>query len=329
MKVFVTGATGVLGTHTVERLATRGHTVYGLARDERGERRVAHRGGTPVSGDIFEPSTYESEAAEADAVVHAATAIPTDTKPDADAWERNDRVRRDGAERLLEVIDPADLEVFVFPSVVWAYRDPEGAYIDESAPPNPDRTTRSAVETERRLEAAFGDSSVALSILRLGWLYGPRSGQTRRLAHGLVSGNVPVVGSGWLGRGETVVSLCHSVDAARAISTAIEERVGGTFHIVDEEPITTRELFSTFAMRLGADEPGWVPWWIARFVVGKDFVRFLTSDFPTSNDRFKAATDWEPAHPRFADGIDDVIGAWDAADVLTVRDGTLQFDLEE
>lgn len=77
MKVFVTGATGVLGRRAVERLADRGHEVHGLARDDAGASLVESCGGSPRRGDVLNPTSVgRAIDDDVEAIVHAATSFP-------------------------------------------------------------------------------------------------------------------------------------------------------------------------------------------------------------------------------------------------------------
>lgn len=316
MRVFVAGATGVLGKRLVGELTGRGHEVVGLTRDENGDRLVEGRGGVPRRGDVLDRPSVLEAVDEADVVVHAATRLPTDAETTADDWERNDRVRLEGGRNLLAAATAVDAERVVFPSVVWAYRRPDGSEIDVDAPPNPDRTTRSAVETERLIREAADESGFEATVLRYGWFYGPDSVQTREIATGLLERDLPIVGDGLLGRGETLVSTIHADDAARAMAAAIDAGASGTWHVVDDQPVTTDAFFGTFAEILEADPPRRVPAWLAKRVVAEDLVRFLTSDFPASNDRFVEAVGWEPTYPTVTDGLEAVVERWRTEGVL-------------
>lgn len=122
MKVFIAGATGVLGKRLVDRLTDSGHEVVGLSRDDTGDRVVERRGGIPRRGDVLEPETLERAIGDdVEVLVHAATAIPDSTKPSDEEWARNDRVRLEGAKNLLTAA-PGGLRQVLFPSVVWVAR---------------------------------------------------------------------------------------------------------------------------------------------------------------------------------------------------------------
>src|SRR5579871_3954870 len=72
MHVFLTGATGYLGSHAAARLLAAGHAVNGLARDDAAEAGLRQRGVTPFRGDLRRPEALADAARAADAVVHAA-----------------------------------------------------------------------------------------------------------------------------------------------------------------------------------------------------------------------------------------------------------------
>lgn len=310
MKVFITGATGVVGERLVNKFSNKGHEVVGLARDQTGERTVKDAGGVPHHGDVFEKDTLYNGAKGADVVVHAATALPTETKTTEEDWNKNDQVRLTGGRNVLDAAKEVGADQFITHSVVWAVRAEDGSEIDESSPPNTDRTTESAIEFERVVQNQLKQTDITATTLRLGWLYGPESGQFKNMGEFLADGDLPVIGSGLLGRGDTTVSLLHTEDAARAMVTAAEQEASGLYHVVDNQPVTTAEFFEEFAAQMGVDEPSSIPPWIAKFFVGNDMVQFLTNDFPTSNQQFAATTGWEPKYSTYREGIRDIVQTW-------------------
>ncbi len=76
MKIFIAGATGVLGRRLIQQFEARGHSVLGLVRTVRGEQIVQAQGGEPRRADLFNPDALAAVAEGADVVIHAATAIP-------------------------------------------------------------------------------------------------------------------------------------------------------------------------------------------------------------------------------------------------------------
>ncbi|MEY2455437.1 MAG: hypothetical protein QOK06_531, partial [Acidimicrobiaceae bacterium] len=97
MRVFVAGATGVLGRATVPRLIEAGHEVTGVARSPEKAAQLVAQGARPVEVDLFDPAAVRATVQDHDAVVHMATSIPPLTKCwRTMAWATNDRLRREG-----------------------------------------------------------------------------------------------------------------------------------------------------------------------------------------------------------------------------------------
>ncbi|WP_135854438.1 NAD-dependent epimerase/dehydratase family protein [Halorussus salinus] len=317
MNVFVAGASGVLGRRLVAELAERGHEVVGLTRDESGDRTVRAEGGAPRRGDVLDRDSLRAAAADADIVVHAATAIPTDGKPTDADWDRNDRVRREGARNLTAVAEEVGADRFVQQSVVWVARRPDGSEFDETADPNPDRSTRSALDAERIAAEAADDAGFETTVVRCGFFYAHDSAHVRSFAERSLAGRMPIVGGGLLGRGDAELSVLHADDAARAFAEAALGTETGLYHVVDDRPVTTADFLRALAERLDAPDPRRVPGWLAKHLVGEETVRLLTSPMPTTARRFRRDFDWEPRYPTYREGLDAVTERWR-------EDGTLR-----
>src|SRR5215207_9463923 len=100
MRVFIAGATGVLGRRLIQQFKSRGHDVVGLARRSEAEQAIQALGATSRSADLFNPDSLASAADGADVVIHAATAIPTRARQSRQDWAPNDRIRREGTRAL-------------------------------------------------------------------------------------------------------------------------------------------------------------------------------------------------------------------------------------
>src|ERR1700686_5467608 len=96
MKVFIAGATGVLGRRVVRLLVAEGHQVVGLSRSPANSEWLSQNGARPASGDLFDLEHVALLAAGCEAVLHLATAIPNKTRISLADWAANDRIRRDG-----------------------------------------------------------------------------------------------------------------------------------------------------------------------------------------------------------------------------------------
>ncbi|WP_117591427.1 NAD-dependent epimerase/dehydratase family protein [Haloprofundus halophilus] len=316
MRVFVAGATGVLGRRLVSQFADRGHEVVGLTRDAEGDDLVADRGGEPYRGDLFDADSLALAAEGADVVVHAATSIPTDPLAAENEWERNDRVRREGARALTTAAASVGATQYLQQSVVWVAANSRGDFFDESSPPQPTRLTQSAVDAEQIAMAASETAPFSASILRCGVFYAPDAVHTRQYAERLLRRRLPAISRGPLGRGEVVIAPLHADDAASAFVAAAESEATGRWHVVDDEPVSTREFLETFAALLDAPRPIPLPAWVVRMTVGPAAVSQFTTSMPTTNDRFRESTGWDPTYPTYREGLRQVVDRWQG-------DGTL------
>lgn len=320
MRVFIAGATGVLGRRLVDRCAERGYEVIGLARDAAGEQLIRERGGKPYRGDVLDQEGLLAAVESADAIVNAVSKVPVDTDPDEDQWERNDRVRRAGTENLLSAAEAWGVDRFIQSSVVWVARQPDGSEFDEESPPNPDASVESAFDAEEMALEAAKEGDFDSVVLRCGYFYSPDAAHTRLFARRLIDGKLPIVGTGMTGRGDATLSFCHVDDAAAAYLAAIEGDATGRFHVVDDDPATFARFLEEFADRLGASSPTRVPASMAKFVVGENVLRLITESMPTTNEKFRNTFGWEPQYSTVEDGLTQAVEEWIGTGMLAESD---------
>ena len=99
MKIFITGATGVLGKAVITDLLAGGHVVYALSRSEANTEVLQRLGAKPVPADLFDSQALVQALAgcEAEAILHLATSIPSPMQLGRrSAWQENDHIRREG-----------------------------------------------------------------------------------------------------------------------------------------------------------------------------------------------------------------------------------------
>jgi nucleoside-diphosphate-sugar epimerase len=311
MRVFIAGATGVLGRALVRQFVARGHTVLALARSERNAELIRSLGGESRAGDIFDADSLARAAEGADAVIHAATAIPTKTRTGAKDWEMNDRLRREGTRALTICAAKVGATIYLQQSIVWLARPSDGAFFDETSEPHTDAVMQSALDAEKIATEEGERSGFKTAVLRCGLFYGPDAAHTRQMGQALLKRKLPVVGSG-----TALLSCLHTEDAAGAFLAAAEGRRGGLWHIVDNEAVAVKDLLSGFAERLHAPAPRRVPVWLARLVAGRYSADFFTRSIHTSNARFSADFNWNPRFPTYREGLDQVVKVWKAEGFL-------------
>lgn len=305
MRIFIAGATGVLGRAMISQFVGRGHRVIGLVRSPEGAQLVQSLGGESRQADFFDADALARTAEGSEVVVHAATSIPTKTRTKPSDWEMNDRLRRDGTRSLADCAAKIGARLYLQQSIVWLARPADGSFFDEDSKPNPDAVTRSALDAERIALEAGERGGFKTSVLRCGYFYGPDSAHTRMFGAGLMKRKIPIVGSG-----RAVLANLHTDDAASAFVTAAEGNRSGLWHVVDDESVAIEQFLLSFAERLGAPKPRRVPVWLARLIAGSYATSFFTSSTRTSNARFSQEFDWRPLYPSYKEGLDQVVSAW-------------------
>lgn len=303
MRVFIAGATGVLGRRLVRMLAERGHDIVALSRHEAGDQLVRQAGGRPVRGDIFDTEALARIGDGADVVVHAATAIPLRRRTRASDWRENDRIRRQGTAALAGAAAAIGASLYLQQSIVWLARPDDGSFFDEEFPPNPDATTRSALDGEEIAMETGERGGFRVAVLRCGMFYAADAAHTRAMARGLRGRRLPIPG-----RGAAQWSMIHADDAAAAFLAAMETAHSGLWHIVDDRPVPVADFLTIFAAELHAPAPFHIPIWLTRLIAGGNTTRMLTTSTLTASARFRRDTGWAPRYPTVREGLKQVAG---------------------
>jgi nucleoside-diphosphate-sugar epimerase len=312
MKVFVAGATGVIGRRLVPMLVQHGHEVSGITRSTEKAGALRAMGAAPAICDVFDAAEVRDTVVRAapEVVVHELTDLPPNIDPRRSAaqLERNDRIREVGTRNLVHAALAAGARRVVAQSVAFAYEmSGEGpkTETDSLYDDAPEPWARS-VRAVRALESAVTDTEGIDGVaLRYGFFYGPGSSYA---ADGYWAEQVrrrrfPIVG-----RGNGIFSFIHVDDAAAATVAAVERGAPGIYNVVDDEPAPLREWLPAYAEALGAKKPWRVPRFVARMVGGDYAVLMATALRGASNERAKDVLGWQPGHPSWRQGFRESLG---------------------
>lgn len=304
MRVFVAGATGVIGRVLVPKLLTAGHQVTCMTRSGEAAERLRARGVQSVVCDALDAAALRAavDAARPEAVVHELTNLPA--RLDPRKYKRQlastNRLRREGTANLVAAAQAAGAGRIVAQSIAFAY-EPSGDWVkDEEAPlalgsaPPMDEAVGAVAELERQVLDVDG------VVLRYGFFYGPGSsfapdGYSAELVR---KRRFPIVGSG-----EGRFSFIHVEDAAEATVMGLERGSGGVYNIVDDDPAPVREWLPVYAAALGAKPPRRLPAWLGRLLAGPVAVDGMTAQRGASNAKAKRELGWSPAHPSWRYGF--------------------------
>jgi len=302
MKIFVTGATGVVGRRVVPLLLARRHDVTACVQSIAGAQKVLALGARACPASLFDPYALWRAIAGHDVVVNLATHIPSSSVRMffRSAWRENDRIRRIGVANLVDAALAGGVGRFVQESFAPIYPDRGSDWIEEDTPLEPAPFNRSVEDAERsalRFDAA-GHVGV---VLRFGAFYGADALQTRDLIRSVQRGWAPLPGAA----SAFFSSLAHD-DAARGVIAALDAP-GGIYNVVDDEPLTHRELVDTLAAALDVRPPRLLPPWSAR--LSGPLGALLARSVRISNRKFKRATGWRPTYSSVRDGWPAVVAS--------------------
>lgn len=236
MNVFVTGATGYIGSAIVQSLVRAGHRVTGLSRSEQKDAEVRRLGGTPVRGGLGSVSALARELAAQDAVVHAA--VDYGLGPPAD---------REAVEAMITAARAAGRPFgLVYTSGVWVLGDTGGVVDERASTDRPAQASAWRPAHEQRV-LAEGDDRVAAAVIRPGMVYGGRRGLVAPwFAQAEREGAASYVAPGtqrW--------SLVHVEDLAELYRLVVEQRAKGVFHGVDGRPTPAADAATAYSRAAG------------------------------------------------------------------------------
>jgi nucleoside-diphosphate-sugar epimerase len=300
MRVFVTGASGWIGSAVVPELLGAGHQVVGLARSDASAAAVTAAGAEVRRGSLDELETLREEAAASDGVIHLAfkhdLAFSGGFQGAADADRRAVEVFGDvfaGSDRPFVI---ASGTLFAGQRGLATERDGHDAATAASLPEGP-RTRQETAE----FTLALAERGVRSSVLRLPpTVHGDGD-------HGFMATLVSVARakgvSGYIGDGANRWPAVHRFDAARLFLRALEAApAGSTLHAVADEGVPIREIAEVIGQQLevpvasippeeAADHFAWLG-------------AFLGIDGPASSALTRALLDWEPTQPGLIEDLE-------------------------
>ena len=289
MRIFIIGATGVLGRALLPRLQQAHHEIHTLVRSPQQAQALQATGVVATVGEVLQAETQQRLPAlveGSDTVIHIATAIPINNLSDPGAWETNTRLRTEGTRALLDAALQAGASRYIQQSITMAYPDGSDRWFDEDQPldTNPARATIcSPVIAMEQMVRDVPSDRLQWSILRGGIFVGPGTGQ-ETLLENLQAGEVEIPGTG-----HNFISPIHVADMTEAIVLALKHAPHGSIYNVVDQPLRYGDYITTLADRLRLPHPPYnasLP---------------EAPSYRCSNQRLRDQLGWQPQHSIWPD----------------------------
>ncbi|HEX7048589.1 MAG TPA: NAD(P)-dependent oxidoreductase [Longimicrobiales bacterium] len=295
MRIFVAGATGVVGRRAVPLLLAAGHRVTASGRNPERCAALAEAGARVIALDLFDRKAVRRAVDGHDIVVNLATHMPSSALRTMlpGAFRENDRVRREGAANLAEAAIACGAPRLIQESFAPIYADGGAQRLDETAPVRPAAYNRTVLDAERAAQH-FGEHGGTGVVLRFALFYGADSSFLRDMVGMVRRGIAPVPGPP-----DAYLSSVSHDDAARAVVAALD-LAPGIYNVCDDEPLTRRDYFAAFADAFELRRPKPMPAWATKLMGSAGAL--LARSQRMSNRKLRASG-WAPVYPSAREGL--------------------------
>ncbi len=247
----VTGATGLLGSHIVEQLVSRGRPVRALVRRTSDTSWLEAQGVELAYGDVTDAESLRKAMQGVDCVYHSAARVG-----DWGPWDEFVQISIDGTRNVLDVVCELGTRRLIHISSLSAYGHPnqEGQVVDESAPLGVNvhkwsYYTRAKVEAEKMVMDYYNRHKIPVTVIRPSWMYGPRDRATLpRMARMIRTGKIKLVGPG-----DNKLNVTYAGNVAEACVLAADrpESIGEVYAVCSDGEITQKQFVDLLAKELG------------------------------------------------------------------------------
>lgn len=295
-RIFITGATGYIGSAVAARLSRTGHEVFGLTRSREHARALTALGVKPVFGDLAEPETWTGVLQNCDWAVHAAF----DSEHGAPEQDQN------ALDAFRTAALDGRLRKLIYTSGLWVHGE-SADIVDESAPLKPLELVQWRVAHEE-IALDLASHEVTTIVMRPGVVYGEHRG----ILGGWFSEAQANRTVTYPGDGAQHWSMVHREDVAEAYALALEDAdTAERYLLTDESRFTVKALAEAAAAAAQAQAQPWPATEVVQ-TLGL-FGKALLADLSVSSAKARRELGWVPRHTSFVNEAPELWREWQEA----------------
>jgi len=249
MKAFVTGGTGFIGKHVVQKLLARGYEVWALARSERSAAVLVNMGAQVVPGDITDTESMRGGMHGSDLVIHLAAWY----KLGATDWMHAEAINVSGTRKVLRLAHELDVPKIVYVSTVAVFGDTKGQLVDETyfqGGPFLTESDRTKWLAHYKVALPLIEKGAPIVIAMPGGVYGPGDSSVLAEMMRLFYKGLPAVPGP-----ETTLTYAHVEDIAEGILLSAEKGRIGESYVLTGPAIPMGEMMDFWGHLTGKSSP--------------------------------------------------------------------------
>ncbi len=315
MKILITGAGGDIGSNLTSTLLKQGHKIRAMVRSPQEANRIRQPGVEIFIADITDPKTLDGAALNVETAYHLAAALFV-VNPE----EQLRKINYEGTINVANECIDKGVKQFIFPSFPLVL----GPHTKPSRPINPEEAVTQPNSyhalykklCEQHLLVINQHENIAITILRLGTVYGPDMRFIKILKAFMRRGLYRIPGDG-----NYIASFAHIDDVMQAMVLVLgnERAAGQIYNVADNEPIQFKNFVFELADTIGMPRPGFAPIWLYRIfaslntfwasvtgtapLINNDILTFSTSSFAADTTKTKSELGFSPIYPTVHEGL--------------------------
>jgi len=302
MKILVIGGTGLVGSYLLPRLVERGNEVFALTRTKDKIERINKLGAFGLLGDIRNPQAFKSNLPDKLDII-VLLAMPSVKPGQRMTKKRKEELRKETNDFFRNSMDLA--VHFNIPIILpsgTSFKTENNEIADETWPILRIGLTEIGKDTDEMVNQAIKTQKPKVIQLLYGKIYG-NGGLFRFMYNMMEKGRSKIIG-----KGDNCIPNIHASDAASAIVKAIEKLpIGEKFIIADDTAVSQRDFAIYMAELMNKKQPGHIPAFIIKLVLGNDFYEIIRLNCKVSNLKAKRLLDWKPEYPSYKEGLEETI----------------------